>query len=137
MTNSSTGDIDLWSYPVPQTSRADRGDVRRAFDRSLHPELGVDGCRTLYEGFRRGAQINPLGPCMGFRAVSTTGFPTPYIYSSYSECLARVNAFAAGMDSLNLLERNDEGLLVVCEKVATTYLRLLFSLVLYCLLDSL
>jgi hypothetical protein len=114
MTDSSGGDKDLWSYPISQTSRADRGNIRRAFDPSLHPELGVDGCRTLYEGIRHGASINPLGPCMGFRAMSTTGFPTPYIYSSYSECLARVNAFAAGLDSLNLLEKNDEGMLVVC-----------------------
>ena len=96
---------DLWSYQVPQTSRADRGNIRRAFDPSLHPELGVDGCRTLYEGIRQGASINPLGPCLGFRAISTTGFPTPYIYSSYTECVARVDAFAAGLDSLNLLDR--------------------------------
>jgi long-chain acyl-CoA synthetase len=40
--------------------------------------------------------------------VSTTGFATPFIYSSYSECLARVNAVAAGLDGLGLLCPNDD-----------------------------
>jgi long-chain acyl-CoA synthetase len=80
----------------------------------MHPELGQDGVRTLYECLRRGALINPLGPCLGFRAVSTSGFPTPYIYSSYTEIVARVNAFAAGIDVLGLMQRNEDGLDVIC-----------------------
>jgi long-chain acyl-CoA synthetase len=51
---------------------------------------------------------------MGFRAVSTSGFATPYIYCSYSECLARIDAFAAGLETLNLVERNpDDNMLVL------------------------
>jgi hypothetical protein len=89
---------------VPQTSRKnERGDIRRGGDATRHPELGFKGCRTLYEGFRRGHNINPLGACLGFRAISTNGLATPYIYSSYTEVLARINAFAAGLDTLNLV----------------------------------
>jgi len=88
---------------VPQTSRKnERGDIRRGA-KGTHPELGYKGCRTLYEGFRLGHEVNPLGACLGFRAISTNGLATPYIYSSYTEVLARVNAFAAGLDTLNLV----------------------------------
>jgi long-chain acyl-CoA synthetase len=41
--------------------------------------------------------------CLGYRAVSTTGFATPYIYSSYTECLSRVDTLAAGIDTLDLV----------------------------------
>ncbi|GKZ00101.1 hypothetical protein MPSEU_000963500 [Mayamaea pseudoterrestris] len=103
-----------WSTIVPHTSRSDRGNIRRAWDPLVHPELGLHGCHTLYEGFRRGAKLHPLGPCMGFRAISTSGFATPYIYSSYTECLARVNAIAAGLDVLNLVQANeDDGLKIL------------------------
>ena len=115
-------DEDLWSTIVPDTSRADRGDIRRSGDPTKHPELGVDGCRTLYEAFRYGQEINPMGPCMGFRAVSTNGFATPFIYSSYTECLARANAFGAGLERLKLVQKNEDGIMVVrtiyCKKIS-------------------
>ena len=104
---------EKYSLELPHTARADRGPIRRSEDASSHPELGVDGVQTLYEGLRRGATVNPLGPCLGFRAMSSSGFPTPFIYSSYTECLARVDAFAAGLDGLNLVEKNPEGMIVV------------------------
>jgi len=52
---------------------------------------------------------------MGFRATSSNnGQATPYIYSSYGECMARINSIAAGMKRLKLLtERNDEGMLLL------------------------
>jgi hypothetical protein len=50
---------------------------------------------------------------LGFRAISTTGFATPYIYSNYNEVIARVDAIAAGLDTLKLVERNEDGLLLV------------------------
>ena len=101
---------------VPQTSRKnERGDIRRGGDATRHPELGFKGCRTLYEGFRRGHNINPLGACLGFRAISTNGLATPYIYSSYTEVLARINAFAAGLDTLNLVPptNKDDGEMIL------------------------
>jgi long-chain acyl-CoA synthetase len=91
-----------WSTVVVGSETSDRGDIRRSGDPTRHPELGYVGCRTLYEGFRRGCTLNPLGACLGFRAVGTNGMATPYIYSSYTEILARVNAFAAGLETLNL-----------------------------------
>ena len=106
-------DLNLWSTVVPNTSRKDRGDIRRSGDPTVHPQLGVFGCRTLYEAFRYGASINPMGPCMGFRAVSTNGFATPFVYSSYTECLARINAFTAGLERLNLVQKNEDGIMVV------------------------
>ena len=110
---STPEELSIRSTIVPNTNREDRGDIRRSGDPLVHPELGLNGCRTMYEGFRRGCSINPLGPCMGFRAVSTSGFATPYIYCSYSECLARIDAFAAGLETLNLVERNPDNMLVL------------------------
>ena len=51
-----------------------------------------------------------MGPCLGFRAVSTTGQATPFIYSSYTEVVARVDAIAAGLDTMNLVLPNEDGL---------------------------
>lgn len=113
--NEDKNNTGLWSTVVANTSRPDRGDIRRSGDPSVHPELGVQGCRTLYEGFRCGQSINPMGPCLGFRAVSTNGFATPFIYSSYTECLARINSFGAGLERLNLVEKNEDGMMVVCD----------------------
>lgn len=45
---------DLWSTVVPNTARADRGDIRRSGDPTVQPQLGVNGCRSLYEAFRYG-----------------------------------------------------------------------------------
>ena len=92
-----------WSMIVPETSTESRGEIRRNGNPLLHPELGYHGCRTLYEAFQRGSTINPLGPCCGFRATSTNGMATPYIYSSYTEIKARIHAFSAGLETLNLV----------------------------------
>lgn len=113
-TTKSEEQFAIWSTVVPNTGREDRGAIRRCYNPHVHPELGVRGCQTLYETFRRGAAVNPLGPCMGFRAVSTTGFATPYIYSSYSECLARVDAFCAGLDKLDLIRPTSDGMRLLC-----------------------
>jgi long-chain acyl-CoA synthetase len=102
-----------WSTVVPNTSRADRGDIRRSGDPLRHPELGHQGVQTLYEGFRRGQALNPLGPCLGFRAVSSNGMATPYIYSSYTEILARVDCFAAGLETLKLIPPTDDNLTLI------------------------
>jgi long-chain acyl-CoA synthetase len=109
--NNADKEEPVWSTIIPYTDRSDRGEIHRCWDARVHPHLGVHGCRTLYEGFRRGAALNPLGPCMGFRAVSTSGFATPYIYSTYTECLSRIHSFAAGLDVLQLvpLPPEDEG----------------------------
>eukprot|EP00339_Tiarina_fusa_P017443 CAMPEP_0117072774 /NCGR_PEP_ID=MMETSP0472-20121206/51233_1 /TAXON_ID=693140 ORGANISM="Tiarina fusus, Strain LIS" /NCGR_SAMPLE_ID=MMETSP0472 /ASSEMBLY_ACC=CAM_ASM_000603 /LENGTH=66 /DNA_ID=CAMNT_0004797037 /DNA_START=66 /DNA_END=262 /DNA_ORIENTATION=+ len=54
---------------VPNTDTETRGHIRRSGDPLRHPELGYQGCQTLYEGFRRGQALNPLGACLGFRAT--------------------------------------------------------------------
>jgi len=102
-----------WSLEMPHTARNDRGSIHRSANVMSHPELGADGCRTLYEALRRGGDVNPLGPCLGFRAISTSGFATPYVYSSYTESIARVDAFAAGLDRLELVQPNDDNLLLL------------------------
>jgi len=111
-----------WSVEVPNTSRSPshpsggRGNVRRGFDPLQSPVLGADGVRTLYEALRRGRDINPLGPCFGYRATSSnSGFATPFVYGSYGECVARIDALAAGLDKggEQLLEKNDDGLLLL------------------------
>ena len=66
---------DQWSVEVPNTSRppthpsGGRGNIRRSHDPLASPSLGSNGVRTLYEAFRRGRDINPLGPCLGYRAT--------------------------------------------------------------------
>lgn len=102
-----------WSTIVPNTSTESRGDIRRNGDPLRNPELGFQGCQTLYEAFRRGQALNPLGACLGFRAVSTNGMATPFIYSSYTEVLTRVNALAAGLDTLNLVRPTQDNMTLV------------------------
>ena len=99
-----------WSRIVPETDRDDRGEIRRCHNVDFDPTLGLHGCRTLYEAFRHGAALNPMGSCMGFRATSTTGMATPFIYASYTECLSRINVLAAGMEVLELLRPNQDNL---------------------------
>jgi long-chain acyl-CoA synthetase len=106
-------ELKQWSTVVPNTSTESRGDIRRNCDPLRNPELGFQGCQTLYEAFRRGQTLNPLGACLGFRAVSTNGMATPFIYSSYTEVQARVNAFAAGLDTLDLVRPTDENMTLV------------------------
>ena len=79
----------------------------------ISTQLGHDGCHTLYEAFRRGVETNPLGPCLGFRAISSSGYATPYVYCSYSEVLARVDALAAGLQAMKLVEPNEDGMKLV------------------------
>lgn len=111
-TKNSTA-TNVWSTVLPHTARADRGEIRRCFNPSVNPSMGLDGCRTMYEGLRHGAALNPLGPCLGFRAVSTTGFATPFIFSSYTEVVARVDCFCAGLDTLNLVPPNPDNLKLI------------------------
>ena len=72
---SSNMSRQQWSVEVPSTSRppshpsGGRGNVRRSHDPLSSPTLGSYGVRTLYEAFRRGRDINPLGPCLGYRAT--------------------------------------------------------------------
>lgn len=102
-----------WSTIVPNTATKDRGEIRRSGDPTRHPELGFQGVQTLYEAFRRGQTLNPLGPCLGFRAVSTSGFATPFIYSSYTEILARIDCFAAGLETLKLVPPTEDNMTLI------------------------
>jgi len=105
-----------WSLEVPNTSRPGRGNIRRSHDPLATPTLGCNGVRTLYEALRRGRDINPLGPCLGYRATSSnTGFATPFVYASYGEIVARVEALAAGLErsNENVLGKNDDDMLLV------------------------
>jgi len=101
---------ESWSMQLHNTATKNSTPIHRGFNPDAAPSLGHWGCQTLYEVLRRGAAINPLGPCLGFRAVSTTGQATPFIYSSYTEVVARVDALAAGMDSMNIIKPNEDGL---------------------------
>lgn len=75
ITMASPSSNQQWSIEVPSTSRSSnhpsggRGNIHRSCDPLASPLLGAFGVRTLYEAFRRGRDINPLGPCLGFRAT--------------------------------------------------------------------
>ena len=101
---------EMWSVALANTATRDSTPIHRNYDPDCVPQLGYLGCQTLYEAIRRGAAVNPLGPCLGFRAVSSSGEATPFIYSSYTEVVARIDAIAAGLDSMNLVTPNDDGL---------------------------
>jgi long-chain acyl-CoA synthetase len=101
---------DQWSMQLQNTATKNSTPIYRNFDVDGAPALGFLGCQTLYEALRRGAAVNPLGPCLGFRAVSASGQATPFIYSSYTEVVARVDALAAGMESMNLINPNEDGM---------------------------
>jgi Long-chain acyl-CoA synthetases (AMP-forming) len=110
MTNSTVNDHGQWSMALANTATHNSTPIHRNFNPESCPSLGYMGCQTLYEALRRGAAVNPLGPCLGFRAVSINGQATPFIYSSYTEVLSRVNALAAGLDAMNLVLPNEDGL---------------------------
>jgi len=113
MTQNST-DSYKWSISVPHTETATSTPIHRSPFPDVSPSLGLLGCQTLYESLRRGAEINPLGPCLGFRAISAhTGFATPFVYTSYTEVVARVDAIAAGLNDMGLLKRNEDNLLLL------------------------
>ena len=46
---------------------------------------------------------------------SNSGFATPFVYGSYGECVARIDALAAGLDKggEKLLDKNEDGMLLV------------------------
>lgn len=102
-----------WSIEVAHTLKSDRGNIRRSSDPFASPKIAHEGCYTLYEALRRGLELNPMGPCLGFRAISSTGFPTPFIFSSYTEVVSRVDSFAAGLDRMQLISTNDTGMKLV------------------------
>lgn len=85
---------------------------------------------------RRGRDINPLGPCLGYRATSSnSGFATPYVYGSYGECVARVDALAAGLEKSgeNLLDMNDDGMLLLGIYMKNSVEWILAEQAIYCL----
>jgi long-chain acyl-CoA synthetase len=112
-TNSERSSV--YSTVIPgSVNTVGRTAVRRSANPSASPELAYKGCYTLYECIRRGRDIAPMGPCLGYRAISTSGSATPYVYCNYTEIVARIDAIAAGLQRLHLLnERNDSGMLLV------------------------
>ena len=122
MTQNSDMDGYKWSTPIPGTETPNSTPIHRSYFPEESPNLGCLGCQTLYEALRRGQSISPLGPCLGFRAVSAhSGFATPYIYSTYTEVVARVEAIAAGLNDLGLLKRNEDGMLLVSRYVLSFF----------------
>jgi long-chain acyl-CoA synthetase len=123
----------LWSTPVPSSKKPGRTAVHRPPDPLATPTLGAYGVRTLYESIRRGRDLNPLGPCLGYRATSTNGWATPFVYSSYGETVARVDALAAGMQKLGLLDKNEDGMLLLGIYMKNSPEWLLSEHAIYCL----
>mmetsp|Transcript_4213 Transcript_4213/g.4818 ORF Transcript_4213/g.4818 Transcript_4213/m.4818 type:complete len:682 (-) Transcript_4213:145-2190(-) len=114
MTQNSDTSGYKWSVPIPNTETSNSTPIHRSSYPDASPSLGCCGCQTLYEALRHGQSINPLGPCLGFRAVSAhTGFATPFVYSSYTEVVARVESIAAGLNDMGLVKRNEDGMLLL------------------------
>ena len=66
---------------------------------------------------------------------SNSGFATPYVYGSYGECVARVDALAAGLDtsSEHLLDKNDDGMLLLGIYMKNSTEWILAEQAIYCL----
>jgi len=67
------------------------------------------GCRSAYEVFRHGALVSPGGACLGWRPLDThSGDLGPYVFSTYREVLARVDALHSALAARNAWAPNDE-----------------------------
>eukprot|EP00618_Florenciella_parvula_P031532 CAMPEP_0119467888 /NCGR_PEP_ID=MMETSP1344-20130328/1878_1 /TAXON_ID=236787 /ORGANISM="Florenciella parvula, Strain CCMP2471" /LENGTH=682 /DNA_ID=CAMNT_0007500301 /DNA_START=61 /DNA_END=2109 /DNA_ORIENTATION=+ len=99
--------MDMFSIIVPNTVDATSGPIRRNAINST-PQLAVDGARTVYEAFRRGATINPDGACLGWRPIDSEGVAGPYVFMSYDETTARIDALATSMGRRNMLPPSEE-----------------------------
>lgn len=76
------------------------------------------------------------------RPSSNSGFATPFVYGSYGECVARIDALAAGLDKggEKLLDKNEDGMLLVGYYVRESIRKdviLMSSQLMYCLYFSL
>jgi hypothetical protein len=59
MASNNNSDQDTkWSTEVPNTSRSDRGNIRRSWDPFQHPELGVQG-KISYFRLKTRCKIQP------------------------------------------------------------------------------
>ncbi|KAG5193026.1 long chain acyl-CoA synthetase [Tribonema minus] len=102
-----------YSVVVPNSEAEGKGATRRCALPGVSaagPQLALFGCYTSYETFRRGAAQAPDAPCLGHRAVDSAGQPTPYIFQSYREVLARVDRLAAGLEQERLTPPNADGM---------------------------
>ena len=109
-----------WSIALPHTETSTTTAIRRGIDQdanivsSISPPL-KDGCQTLYEAIRRGLQLNPQGNCLGFYSTSNEEEGgSCFVYWNYQQVVDKIDAIAAGLKNLELMIRNEEGLLLVC-----------------------
>jgi len=67
-------------------------------------------CRSTYESFRHGGMVNPGGACLGWRPVDSAGIAGPYVWVTYAEALARVDALHAAFAARGALASNEDGM---------------------------
>ena len=101
--------VALSSAPKHFTARpGTRGPSRHAVD--ANPELGVSGCVTLYELFRRTCAEHAEKPAVGWRPLDAAGEAGPFKWLTYKELRDRADAFGAGVEALGLCSANEDGM---------------------------
>ena len=111
-----------WSIVLPHTETSTTSAIRRGIGQddlvaSLSFPISKDGCQTLYEAIRRGMQLNPKGNCLGYYTLRSNKTEeeegSHFVYWSYEQVIDKIDAIAAGLKDLNLIDRTDDGLLLV------------------------
>eukprot|EP01029_Cantina_marsupialis_P025563 TRINITY_DN6775_c0_g1_i1.p1 TRINITY_DN6775_c0_g1~~TRINITY_DN6775_c0_g1_i1.p1 ORF type:complete len:656 (+),score=176.99 TRINITY_DN6775_c0_g1_i1:68-2035(+) len=65
----------------------------------------LDGCKTAYECFNHGVNVNPNNPCLGTRFKQSDGKFGPYEFKTYAEVSSDVNQFGSGLLSESCVEK--------------------------------
>lgn len=117
-----------WSIALPNTETSSTTAIRRGINHEEPLNLitappsfnndDVSSCKTLYQAIRIGLKQNPKGPCLGHRVITLDNTNevqevSPFIYLTYEQVVGKIDAIAAGLRDWNLVERNEDGFLLV------------------------
>jgi long-chain acyl-CoA synthetase len=109
--NSSTGNKRGHNHIIDNNEC--RGSIRRSPKSQLIGNVGLHGCLTLYETFRRSVSLHPNRPCLGERLFDSNGNAGSFVFKSYSQCDAIIHHIASGILHENILGLNDQNLQVL------------------------
>ena len=104
-----------WSLTLPNTETCTTTAIRRSIHHeTFDPSSTTCRSQTLYHAIRRGLELNPKGSCLGHRVTLDNNEVTPFLYLTYEQVVGKIDAVAAGLSDWNLMNRNEDGFLLVC-----------------------
>lgn len=99
-------------HAVPGTKTSKHTAIYRHFDQPngvLHRPQNAP--RNLLEAFQATVKKHPRGHCMGVRAAGLDGrVAGDFVWQTYEQCAERMRHFSAGLEYLDMLQLNEEGL---------------------------